>query len=54
MTEAEKTRLMTDNLLLKRRCAELEDQLMALDIAIGRLADYPAAGRPAGALAREH
>jgi hypothetical protein len=42
MTEVEKAKLVADNLFLKRPCAKLEKQLMALNIEIGRLADDPA------------
>jgi hypothetical protein len=54
MTEAEKAKLLADNLLLKRRCAELEERLMALNLEMGRLADDPASGHSASALSCEH
>jgi hypothetical protein len=52
MTDAEKAQLRADNFFLKRRCAQLEAELMALNIEIERLADAP--GKPSGALSREH
>jgi hypothetical protein len=54
LTEAEKAKLMADNFFLRRRRAELEEQLRALNIEIARLENDPATEHLAAAMPRPH
>jgi hypothetical protein len=54
LTEAEKAKLKADYFFLKRRCAELEEQLMALNMEIAWLVDDPASDHSADAMPHAH